>query len=90
MGSYNWGYKFPNMGYNYSSLLITPLITTHEPPSIFYHNYLGATSDTISNCSEGALNNYTVFVALAVTSHDPFRTLGSVFFYYQTLFGGPP
>ena len=33
MGSYKWGYKSPNVGYNYSPLLITPLLTTHEPPS---------------------------------------------------------
>ena len=30
MGSYKWSYKSPNIGYNYSYLLI---ITTHEPPS---------------------------------------------------------
>ena len=49
MGSYKQSYKSPNMGYNYSlksrvispliwvinlvTLLITPLITTHGPPS---------------------------------------------------------
>ena len=34
MGSYKYGYKFTNMGYNDSYLTyITPLITTHEPPS---------------------------------------------------------
>ena len=34
MGSYNWGYKSPNMGYIYSyPTYITLLITTHEPPS---------------------------------------------------------
>ena len=30
MGSLKYGYKSPNMGYN---LLLTPLRTTHEPPS---------------------------------------------------------
>ena len=35
MGSYKWCYKPPNMRYNYIvMLLITPLITTHEPPSM--------------------------------------------------------
>ena len=37
MGSYKWGYKSPNMGYNLvmtiATLLITQLITAHEPPS---------------------------------------------------------
>ena len=34
MGSYKWGYKSPNMAYNYSyPIVITPLIITHEPPS---------------------------------------------------------
>ena len=33
MRSYKWGYKSPNLGYNYSTLLITPLISTHEPPT---------------------------------------------------------
>ena len=33
MGSYKWGYKSPNMGYKYSYLHVTPLITSHEPPS---------------------------------------------------------
>ena len=30
------GYKSPNLGYSYSAtvtLLLTPLVTTHEPPS---------------------------------------------------------
>ena len=34
MGSYKWGYKSPNMGYTIVILLITPLTTTHEPPSM--------------------------------------------------------
>ena len=35
MGSYKWGYKSPNLGYiTIVTLLITPLITTHEPPSV--------------------------------------------------------
>ena len=36
MGSYKWGHKSPNMGYNMYivALPITLLITTHEPPSI--------------------------------------------------------
>ena len=34
MGSYKYGYKSPNMGYNYiATLLIAPLISAHEPPS---------------------------------------------------------
>ena len=33
MGSYKWGYKSPNMGYNYGYPNYNPLITTHEPPS---------------------------------------------------------
>ena len=34
MGSSDWGYKSPNMGYKYIViLLITLLITAHEPPS---------------------------------------------------------
>ena len=35
MGSYKWGYKSPNKGYNITivTLIITPRITTHEPPS---------------------------------------------------------
>ena len=33
MCSYKWGFKSLNMGYRYSCLLITLLITTHEPPS---------------------------------------------------------
>ena len=36
MGSYKWGYRSPDMGYNYIAivtLLITPLITPHEPLS---------------------------------------------------------
>ena len=35
-GRYKWGYKSPNMGSKYSypvTLLITLLITTHEPAS---------------------------------------------------------
>ena len=35
MGSYKWGSKSPNRGYNHIvTLIITPLITTHEPPSM--------------------------------------------------------
>ena len=42
MGSYKWGYKSPNMGYKYIvTLLITPLITTHEPPSGKRKHHLG-------------------------------------------------
>ena len=35
MGGYKYGYKSPNMGYNYSYLTYNPtyIITTHEPPS---------------------------------------------------------
>ena len=34
MGSYKWGCKSPNMGYNYSFPSYNPTyITTHEPPS---------------------------------------------------------
>ena len=34
MGSYKWSYKSLNMAYNYIvTLLVSPLITTHEPPS---------------------------------------------------------
>ena len=39
MGSYKWGYKSPNMGYKKTvTLLISLLITTHEPPSSAYLN----------------------------------------------------
>ena len=35
MGSYKWGYKSPNMGYNRSYPTYNPAyITTHEPPSV--------------------------------------------------------
>ena len=37
MGSYTWGFQSPNLGYNevtIGTLLITPLIPTHEPPSM--------------------------------------------------------
>ena len=33
MGSYKWGYKSPNLGYNYSYPTYSPTQTTHEPPS---------------------------------------------------------
>ena len=36
MGSYKWCYMSPNMACKYShivTLLISPFITTHEPPS---------------------------------------------------------
>ena len=33
MGSYKWGYKSPKMGITIVTLLITPLITSYEPPS---------------------------------------------------------
>ena len=33
MGSYRWGYKSPNRVTSIATLLITLLITTHEPPS---------------------------------------------------------
>ena len=33
MGSYEWGYKSPNMGYKYSDPTYNPTVTTHEPPS---------------------------------------------------------
>ena len=33
MASYKWGYKSPNIFITIVTLLITPLITTHEPPS---------------------------------------------------------
>ena len=32
-GSYKWGYKFLTWVISIVTLLITPLITTHEPPS---------------------------------------------------------
>ena len=33
MGRYEWSYKSPNVGFNYSSpTYISPLTTTHEPP----------------------------------------------------------
>ena len=34
MASYKWGYKSPNMGYNYTYLSCNPRITPHEPPSM--------------------------------------------------------
>ena len=42
MGRYKWSYKSPNMGYNYNYVLITPLISTHEPPSSFGSRTLAA------------------------------------------------
>ena len=34
MGSYKWGRKSPNLGYrSIVTLLITPLLSTHEPTS---------------------------------------------------------
>ena len=43
MGSDKWSYTSPNMGYKHISivtLLITLLITTHEPPSYHYQETL--------------------------------------------------
>ena len=31
MGNFKWSFKSLNMGYNYITLLITPLMTAHEP-----------------------------------------------------------
>ena len=45
MGSYNWGYKSPNMGYTYKvTRLITLLITTNKPPSIHSTHRLHSSS----------------------------------------------
>ena len=38
MGSYKWGYKSHNLGYNYSYPTYNPPTTTHEPPSGGYRN----------------------------------------------------
>ena len=41
MGSCKWGYKSPNMG-TIVTLLITPFITAHEPPSMITLSYYSA------------------------------------------------
>ena len=87
MDSYKWGYKSPNMGYNYGypvTLLITPLITTHEPPSRVIRRddfafRMGLCSHKPlhrhrkRNCSLQVRLPFTIALSAAYGAHNPAR-----------------